>query len=369
MFAAAWCFLTLTLVAKYCTAICHDLDPQACELMAQQNPSFCSNNGLADAVCPKFCGKCPLECYECSSSVSTFSDCNTTKTCADGEKCMIRELISTRDNHREYKMNCATVDMCDGSSLMVFGRRSVHTRDVNTHCCSTDLCNYPQSALTASPPIKETTPTTVPTTVEQTTIPAVQTTTNNLLSCSKDLEIVIEDSENINAEAYITPFLKSLIASMKIGPLDNQVGVALFSRQVHPEFDLDTYSNNMDLSRAIDNLNFLHSTNFVDIEDVVSFLVTHLHDGRGGDRVNFQDMVLVIADHSTHVRRNIGNSPVDKRRDPEYIDKPVIVINVGFSTHHSAFSHLSSYSNHVINVADFTELQGVLPQLLTLLCQ
>ncbi|XP_045209740.2 uncharacterized protein LOC123561438 [Mercenaria mercenaria] len=367
-------------LAAQCSGQCDDIDTQACSLMAAQNPNLCNDPNLSNTACPKYCNKCPLICYHCDTSVRNYTDCNTTRTCQIGEQCLLHQLVSSKDGHREYKMNCASLDVCDGKGIMQSERRSLKSRNLVTQCCSSDLCNYPTSVVTAGTPSPSSSATKAGTplpsssaTKAGTPLPsssATQATTSSFPHCNRDIEVLIEDSKDTSSSPYIIQYLKDLVSQIDIGLHHNQIGLALYEHDVEKQFDLDQHTDKVALLNAINRIDFQHTDNDIDKGDVIEFLQHQLRKGHHGDRSNYEDVVIIMADHFHHKRstRYLLDQPAHHTVDLSSISKDVIVINVGANGAHSVLSSLASDASHVIDVPNYSTLTTTLPRVLSLLC-
>ncbi|XP_053375179.1 uncharacterized protein LOC128547223 [Mercenaria mercenaria] len=328
--------LAVLLSVTYCSGLCQDIDTKACELMLQQNQGLCNDPTLSSTACPRFCKKCPLVCHHCDASVQNFTDCNTTRTCQIGEQCMLHQLTSSGDGHHEYRMSCASVEMCDGTGLMPFGRRGLQSRDINVHCCADDMCNHP-SVPTPAP------------------------------ACKRDIEILIQDSTDSSASQYIIQFLKDLVSHLDIGASDNLVGLASIDTGVHRQNHLDSHTTRSDLLQALDRIKFNHRTNNIDVDDVTHFLNNELHPGRhSGDRPSYENAVLIITNYATKHTHTDLDSNLHHDHQKAFLSS-VTVINVG-SGSNAQLDSLATDQQHVLSVTDYSSLSQSLSHVLALFC-
>ncbi|XP_053372643.1 uncharacterized protein LOC123560564 [Mercenaria mercenaria] len=138
-----------------------------------------------------------LTCYDCGQSVITQQRrCNATSTCPQGQRCLLKSLVSSIDGHKQFEMRCGNVEECDGVEIVPVGKRAVHSRSLTLECCTTNLCNIP-----AFGPV----------------VPSVST-------CYRDIEVMLEDSTGVSVAEHgmLIQFLKSFVSHMNIGAQSNQ---------------------------------------------------------------------------------------------------------------------------------------------------
>lgn len=270
---------------------------------------------------------------------------------------MIKQLRSSADGHHEYIMSCEDKQVCDGAGLAFpFGRRDVESRDVSVHCCSDDLCNYPEHVTTT----------------------AIPTTTTRATGCSRDIAFMIDTSIRVSSfwSGHGThpsgSSLKSslqlvhdIVSQLNIGPYDNLVSLSTFDRSVHNQWDLDDHMNKNDLLHAISNVHqrVQFSSHGGDVNDAIQHLTTHVMDDHHGDRSAFPDDVILITDagsafHNTLLKHSLQRKSHD-----------IIVISVGRSTSTSGTaSDLATDAAHKIHVNSYAELSTIGGRLFQLLC-
>ena len=73
-----------------------------------------------------------------------------------------------------------------------------------------------------------------------------------------DIVFVVDGSGSIGAKrfGYMKTWLKQVADSFKIGENNARVGVVHYNKTNVVEFDLDTYSDNIGVSNAIDNIKY-----------------------------------------------------------------------------------------------------------------
>ncbi|XP_048771399.2 uncharacterized protein LOC125677400 [Ostrea edulis] len=168
---------------------CADLDNLACTLLFTSNTDICQNDCVANAICPRLCGRC-TECYDCDH-VMTTERCNHSRICKAGEVCFTLETLNF-DLEHGYRMGCVHQQICDKISTQVgnvFGRRSNIEVSMTGGCCHGDLCNHhkltPASISTKPPP---------------TTVPTISTTTSR--SCVTTHGCPFSPAAKYNGECY-----------------------------------------------------------------------------------------------------------------------------------------------------------------------
>ncbi|KAL4228703.1 collagen [Mactra antiquata] len=286
-----------------------------------------------------------LTCYNCGMDTfvsSNNTQCQEKSVCADGEKCMLRTLSSSVDGHTEYAMQCASVKECDGNPEIV-GKRGIKTRNIRYECCSTDLCNMPS-----------------PTSV-------------NNQTCSRDIQIMLEDSLNITRVDYhdLVMFVKSMVSQLGIGPQANQVGLSTFDSNIDHKWDLDRHVTQANLQAALDKLTFNHHTrNNADIHRVVDFLVDSALRHINGDRKLVPDTVVIFIDQMALVR--LRDAIVNEKHLLDNVSRDVILVVVGPNSDPTTITqlyNLASSSGHVLHASGYSTLMSIQTQLLNLLCQ
>ncbi|WAR04646.1 hypothetical protein MAR_020015 [Mya arenaria] len=264
-----------------------------------------------------------LTCYHCIDPVTDVQSCTATKQCQMGEKCMTSEVSSSKDGHHEYRLNCASNMMCDGSMIFsIVGRR-----DISSHCCSVDLCNQPDATAT----------------------------------CQRDIYILVEAflHDDKTTDMLLSQFLSALASSL---PADSQASLAVFDRGIYflVHFADSTQLLNYNTSTFISPH---HS--ILDYDRTMHDLRNVLQHQDNGARANASDAVLFItndrSDDRNHGHLHLHGSYLDG------LASSVTVIDVG-SRNPALASLLATDANHEIAVPTYQGLMSVVPQVVSLLC-
>ncbi|WAR04835.1 VWF-like protein [Mya arenaria] len=240
---------------------CVDLDGPGCASLLAQNTKLCENEVFARTACQRTCGLCAVTCYHCDQALISPAHCNTTKACQPGERCMVTEVASSRDGHHEFHLNCAALEVCDGSALwlhsnaMVVGRRR---RDISSHCCDTDLCN--QASTATQPPSTTLTTTSAPTTVTQT--------------CTRDILFMVEYAEVADAATTsgVRQFLVGVTSSIAVGPTDNHIAISMYDSGINHEVRFKDIQETHLIVRKINSLVLDHRRSSIDLNHVINNL-------------------------------------------------------------------------------------------------
>ncbi|VDI18054.1 Hypothetical predicted protein [Mytilus galloprovincialis] len=136
MFEANQVLIFASFVLGSLAAVCEDVDTKACELLAIKRPDLCSDADLS-AVCTRFCGRCPVKCYQCPA-VDDPSNCTHLVACPSMDHYCFTTQTFTNDFSEVYKMGCAEKSKCQQYFGPENRKRNV---DVNGACCTTDNCN------------------------------------------------------------------------------------------------------------------------------------------------------------------------------------------------------------------------------------
>ncbi|XP_021362920.1 uncharacterized protein LOC110456467 [Mizuhopecten yessoensis] len=153
--------VTSVLVALCHAQTCEDVNSAICQDMYAINPAICSSACYSVALCPRFCGKCPLKCYSCHE-VDSPDLCYTTTQCPSADHFCIVTQGFNDDFKDVYKLGCALSSVCTAHFGPGLGRRdgSLSERSgPQGSCCSTDLCNVKSRNITIAghPPTQQST--------------------------------------------------------------------------------------------------------------------------------------------------------------------------------------------------------------------
>ncbi|XP_033741203.1 uncharacterized protein LOC117328010 [Pecten maximus] len=144
----------LALGGAQTNGICDDINSMICQDLYNLNPNMCANSCYSVALCPRFCGKCPLKCYQCHE-VSSPDQCFTSTQCPSVDHFCITTQSFTDDFKEVYKLGCAPNTVCTSHFGPAIGRRqddSVSKRGIlQGSCCDTDLCNVKSRNVTTAP--------------------------------------------------------------------------------------------------------------------------------------------------------------------------------------------------------------------------
>ncbi|XP_060608248.1 uncharacterized protein LOC132760313, partial [Ruditapes philippinarum] len=117
---------------------CADVNTDACKLMHRDQPGICDTS-IGDTACPRYCGKCPLECFTSSNLVPDLSQSNTF-VCDVDQVCYSMEVTDFDQSHG-FRGGCIGKEVCVPHAALtpqIFGRSS---SAVHIQCCDTDRCN------------------------------------------------------------------------------------------------------------------------------------------------------------------------------------------------------------------------------------
>ncbi|XP_045208892.2 uncharacterized protein LOC123560799 [Mercenaria mercenaria] len=328
-------FLSVSTVAAQ---DCHDIDPAACQMMANQRPDLCSDETIAKTACPQFCKKCPVTCYHCNATVKDYHLCNTTTACPEGQMCMRKELKSAIDGHHEYEMTCAEKQACDDpwSGLSAFGKRDMVSRDVSVTCCSDDLCNYPE------PP----------------TTPGTTTTRSTFTGCIRDLVLIVDESTSVKRyHSEINRFLHDVVAPLPVNDAEVHVSLGLFATASRTIFDLDDLHSKSAVLHALGSQTLHGGTG--DVDEGLKYAVNHALTPAAGDRPSAKNVVIIITDDGTKNRALLTSleHAVHSKAD-------VISIEIGSVL----FAHLASDTHNAFHLLLPTSLSQIAKKVSDLVC-
>ncbi|XP_060063641.1 mucin-2-like [Ylistrum balloti] len=180
---------SLTSIQNITSGQCDDINANICSRLQTLIPDMCSNDCIANEVCPRRCGKC-IRCYECSH-VPSSDRCSKTTVCGRGEQCLSVETISAAFVHG-FKLGCMDERLCSTfgqSAPATFGKRQGYEIYIHGGCCKGELCNHHvvQPSHSEPPTKNSTTPPTINTATSSiSTVPsttkAPRATTSTLIS-------------------------------------------------------------------------------------------------------------------------------------------------------------------------------------------
>ncbi|XP_052806184.1 uncharacterized protein LOC128235406 [Mya arenaria] len=319
--------------------VCRDLDPTGCASLIAANSSLCQEEVFAYAACKRTCGLCPLTCYHCEDPLTDVRSCTATKLCEKGEQCMMSEVSSSRDGHREYRLNCASDVMCDGS--MIFS--PIGRRDISSHCCSVDLCNLPVSGVTTTTMAFSPTP-----------------SATKAPSCLRDIYILVEGFVNNDTtrDMLLSQFLYKMASAL---PADSRTSLARFDRDIHFLINFNDSAQILNLANNTGPLFNSHHS-FLDYDRVMHDLINILQHQHNGAKAN---AVLLItnerSDERHHSHFHVQGSNFDG------LASSVTVIDVG-NRNPALASSFATDPNHEKAVTTYQGLMSIVPEVVSLLC-
>ncbi|OWF45911.1 uncharacterized protein LOC110456457 isoform X2 [Mizuhopecten yessoensis] len=141
----------LALGSAQSSVTCDDVNSMVCQDLYNLNPNMCENACYSVALCPRFCGKCPLKCYQCHE-VASPDLCYTSTQCPSVDHFCITTQSFTDDFKEVYKLGCALNAVCASHFGAPIGRREDDNMSkrgqLQGFCCSTDLCNVKSRNVT-----------------------------------------------------------------------------------------------------------------------------------------------------------------------------------------------------------------------------
>lgn len=162
-------------------------------------------------------------------------------------------------------------------------------------------------------------------------------------------------------------FLKDLVSSMTIGPDDNLVEMALLDSSMNKLWNLKDHDNSHDLLHAIDNINFQHNTDNIDIQNLYKFVSHEALSRRHGDRESVPNDFVLFVDY----RAAPEHYDLEKvlLTDANQLFGDIIVVNIGGTgTGYSLVDALATSPQHILSVAEYSQLFSIKRNLLALLC-
>ncbi|XP_052806160.1 collagen alpha-1(XIV) chain-like [Mya arenaria] len=343
------------------TSACQDLDSSACALFAQAKPDICSDSAFAQSSCVRFCGNCPLECYNCPTPVLNPNDCNTTTTCAVGQTCMMKHLTAL-DGHNEYIMSCEAKATCEGLTFGfggIVGRRAAmfdeedesdieehaHSRrDVALSCCDVDYCNFPVLTTTTTMPPTSSGP-----------FPN---------GCNRDIVFVLDDSGSVGRTnfGHALDFVREIVQQIQIGPNNAMTGLMTYSTRPHVSWNLNTLSTYSQINTALKNVPY--QGGITNTNDALETVRTQMLTSQNGDRPNAENVVIVLSDGRS-------NDKIDTIREAtrlHAVSKDVISIVIGSGFDAQELQAIATDRHHVFDVHTYSSLNTIIAQLMQVIC-
>nr|XP_034327631.1 uncharacterized protein LOC105327840 isoform X1 [Crassostrea gigas] len=115
---------------------CDDVNTVACGQL-DRVMNACTDPCFSN-LCPRYCGKCPVKCYQCVSG--NQEDCAEIVECPNMEYACIHERFLTSNFTVGHKRGCVHQQVCSqlyGAACHSAGE----CRDQRGFCCKSDLCN------------------------------------------------------------------------------------------------------------------------------------------------------------------------------------------------------------------------------------
>lgn len=134
------------------SSICHDVTTDICGRLQKNLPNMCSNDCIANEVCPRTCRKC-ISCLDCAH-VSDPANCTQETVCERGEQCLSVETLSATFE-RGFKLGCIDEKICSTfgqTAPGTFGKRQGYELFVHGGCCNQELCNKHSLQSTSNKP-------------------------------------------------------------------------------------------------------------------------------------------------------------------------------------------------------------------------
>ena len=100
--------------------------------------------------------------------------------------------------------------------------------------------------------------------------------------------------------------MKNIVRDFNIGPNNIRIGVAIFGNDVQPMFQLNTYSNQNDILRAIDRIPFLDQT--TNTPAAIRYMRNVMFTPRNGDRSFAPNSVIIITDGVPRVPTDVNEA-------------------------------------------------------------
>lgn len=166
--------------------------------------------------------------------------------------------------------------------------------------------------------------------------------------------------------------MSQLVRSIPVGSQQSLFALSLFDSQIHVQWDFDTSQTQQTLLEDIKRLVFQHRVDRIDTRDIADLVSSYSHH-HGGDRVDFPDTVVVIADSYSSRPQSSGDG--DRKRathtggGSHIVGRNIIVINVGEGAiNHGSLTDQATDFHHIIDVKSFADLPGQEAAVRDLIC-
>lgn len=180
--------------------------------------------------------------------------------------------------------------------------------------------------------------------------------------------MVDESSRVLRADTLeIVQAISDVIKQMDIGMNANLVSLYGYDTSVHTKFALDKYTDKTTLLNELQSSNLFNRFHLprTDTAEAIAFLVDHALTAQQGDRPDFPDAVVIIADPST---ASISNIAFRDRLQLAGLSHDVIVVSLGSNKDEA--QQVATDNTHVIHVPATSYFQTVfVPKVLQLLQQ
>lgn len=178
---------------------------------------------------------------------------------------------------------------------------------------------------------------------------------------------MVQDSRQYSEDANVKTFLTSLVNSVVIGPLDSLLAFAVFDGSVHIKLKLGDSLTASDLLEIISSIHLYHRSDYVDVSDVISDVRSYVIDHKNGDRPDVPDAVIIVSDQESEP----DNGDYFTSDEVAVIQNHRnVIVNVGREAQdRNGFSRLAPDANHVFNINSYSDLPGLAPQIIVLICE
>ncbi|XP_053409328.1 collagen alpha-1(XIV) chain-like isoform X2 [Mercenaria mercenaria] len=328
--------------------LCQDLDTNGCKLLIASKPDFCTTSPLANTACQRTCGNCPLTCYHCPlKPVNDSITCTTTKHCASSEMCMINTLYA-HDGHIEHILSCIDRSVCDGAGFgfnsNLVGKRH-QRRNLNLHCCHTDLCNVPDFT----------------TTTQRAQVSSV--TPPGFYSCHSDIVFVVDESGSVGFAGFkkVISFITDIVGHLDVGTHGDQLSLLLFDNDPHLQWYLNDYTTKADLLNALTYVPYHNGT--TNTGSALKYVRENVFQFKNGDRPTAKNVVVVITDGRSNNHTATVVESNNLRRD----GVRMVDLGVGNAVNSELIDIAGVYAN-AAKVAGYDHLPEAESKILKLIC-